>query len=67
MAHRGRYQRAVSIVLSPLGLAQPGDQGLRRYAPIASAQRILQYCMCFCRGCADVDVAPQNDSARVLP
>ena len=37
---------------------RPGDQRLRRNAPIASAQRILQYRLCLCRGCADVDVAP---------
>src|SRR5438552_9762431 len=42
------------------------DQGFGWAAAIASAQRLLQYRLCVGRRLADVDVAPQDDGARVF-
>ena len=41
------------------------DQGFRRHAAIASAEGLLQYRLCLGRRLADVDVAPQDDGARL--
>jgi hypothetical protein len=42
------------------------DQRFRLHAAVAAAQRLLQHLLRLCRGLTDVNVAPQNDHARIF-